>query len=475
MRAVIYLRQSQDLTGLAAAVERQREDCLELAAARGWIVVGEEVDNDTSALARHRPGFDAVVARVRAGGVDVVVAWHVDRLVRRLADLEPLLAVCESAGVRIATVTGDLDLGTDTGRLVARILGSVAQAEIERKSVRQRRAHRQRAAAGHVKLLRRPFGYELDGRVNRSEAAALRRIVAEYLDEDLSVTQAVRRLNDRGVTTSTGARWTPTSLIRVLRNPRYAGVATYHGEPVGVGDWTPMLTAATHEALLARLDDPVRLSRFATPGRKHLLSGIARCGVCGERVGSSGMPTRTGGGPSYRCPRFHVYRAVDALDTVVTRAVLARLAAPDALELLVGTPGEDARHARRELLACRAEQAQAATLFTDGVITRAQLAAMSTRLRARERDLERAWALQARPAAMAKILLTTAHARPRRHLRAGWDRLTLDEQRAVIDTLLVVSLPRVGPGRRCGPDNVDLEWRTSDVETPRRRVPTLGV
>jgi hypothetical protein len=187
------------------------------------------------------------------------------------------------------------------------------------------------------------------------------------------------------------------------------------------------------------------------------------------------MPTRAGGGPSYRCPRFHVYRAVHQVDVAVTRAVLARLAEPGALDLLVGEPGDDARLARHALLACRAEQAQAAVLFTDGVINRLQLAAMSTRLRTRERDLERRWAAQARPAALAALLLTTAHARPRRHLRAGWDRLDLEEQRAVIDTLLVVSVLRVGPGRRTGADHLGLAWRSSPPgKTRRSGVPTLG-
>jgi DNA invertase Pin-like site-specific DNA recombinase len=459
MRAVLYLRQSQDLTGLQAAVDRQRADCLALAAARGWVVVAEYADNDVSALARHRPAFDALTAALRAGEADVVVTWHVDRLVRRLADLEPLLSLCQTRGVSIATVTGDLDLATDAGRLVARILGSVAQAEIERKSVRQRRAHRQRAEAGEVRLLRRPFGYELDGRVNRREAAALRRIVTEYLDEDLSVTQAVTRLNARAVATSTGARWTPTSLIRVLRNPRYAGIATYHGEPVGTGAWTPLLTLTTHEALLARLDDPVRLSRYASPGRKHLMSGLARCGVCGERLGSSGMPTRTGGGPSYRCPRFHVYRAVDRVDAAVEHAVLDRCAQPGALDLLTVSTNADATAARRDVLSIRARLSEAAAMFIAGEVTRAQLARMTSELKTREREAEAAWARAARPQALAELLLTTAHARPRRHLRRGWDLLDLDARRQVIDALMVVSVPRVGPGRRVESRNLDIAWR----------------
>jgi DNA invertase Pin-like site-specific DNA recombinase len=36
VRAAVYLRQSRDRTGARLAVERQREDCLKLCAARGW-------------------------------------------------------------------------------------------------------------------------------------------------------------------------------------------------------------------------------------------------------------------------------------------------------------------------------------------------------------------------------------------------------------------------------------------------------
>lgn len=54
-----------------------------------------------------------------------------------------------------------------------RILSSVAQAEVERKGIRRRRANRQRAEQGRVRLVRRPFGYDLDGRIVRREANAL--------------------------------------------------------------------------------------------------------------------------------------------------------------------------------------------------------------------------------------------------------------------------------------------------------------
>jgi len=157
-RAALYLRQSLDRDGKALAVSRQRDDCRKLARERGWRIVTEHVDNDTSATARRRPGYDSLLSDIEAGRVDIVVAWHVDRVVRRLADLQPLIDLCERTGVRIATVSGDVDLSTDAGRLIGRILASVAQGEVERKGARQRRANLQRAQSGQPRFVRRWTG-----------------------------------------------------------------------------------------------------------------------------------------------------------------------------------------------------------------------------------------------------------------------------------------------------------------------------
>ena len=122
-RAVIYTRQSKDTEGNGQAVARQLADCERLAAARGWHVVARIEDNDTSASnGKTRRGFNRVMGMVDGRTVDVVIVWAVDRLVRKLADLEHVIDTCEAAGVKLATVSGDLDLSTDQGRLVGRIL-----------------------------------------------------------------------------------------------------------------------------------------------------------------------------------------------------------------------------------------------------------------------------------------------------------------------------------------------------------------
>ncbi|MBC7603903.1 MAG: recombinase family protein, partial [Ramlibacter sp.] len=56
------------------------------------------------------------------------------RMTRSMLDLEALILLAEAKGVGIATATGDIDLTTDVGRMVARILAAVARAEGGRKA-----------------------------------------------------------------------------------------------------------------------------------------------------------------------------------------------------------------------------------------------------------------------------------------------------------------------------------------------------
>src|SRR5690606_28616970 len=148
-RAVIYTRVSLDRTGEQASVQRQEQACRALATAREWEVVGVRTDNSVSATSgEERPEWRAVLDMIDAGEVDVVIAWHMDRITRTMLELEELITLAVDKGVGVTTATGDIDLTTDVGRMVARILAAVARAEVERKAARQRLGNSQRAAAG---------------------------------------------------------------------------------------------------------------------------------------------------------------------------------------------------------------------------------------------------------------------------------------------------------------------------------------
>ena len=99
-RAAIYARISSDREGDGLAISRQLEDCERLAADRGWRVVERYIDQDVSAYkARVRPAYQRLLDDLRAGTVDGVVVYHLDRLHRQPRELEEFFDVCEAAGV----------------------------------------------------------------------------------------------------------------------------------------------------------------------------------------------------------------------------------------------------------------------------------------------------------------------------------------------------------------------------------------
>jgi site-specific DNA recombinase len=163
VRAAVYVRISSDLTGAGLGVIRQEEDCRALCARRGWQVAGVYSDNDVSAYSgKCRPEWERLNADVTAGHVDAIVCWHVDRLTRAPRELEDVIDLADRHGFELATCTGEIDLATPTGRLVARMLGAAARHESEHKAERQRRQARLAAEQGKYHVGQRGYGYGHD-------------------------------------------------------------------------------------------------------------------------------------------------------------------------------------------------------------------------------------------------------------------------------------------------------------------------
>lgn len=454
VKAAVYLRQSLDRDGSGAAVDRQRQDCLELVQARGWTLASEHVDNDTSASrARPRPAYVQMLTAVERGEVDVIVAWHVDRLTRRLADLEHLIELAERHHVKVATVTGDLDLSTDSGRLVGRILASVARGEVERKGARQRRAQQQAASLGRPQGGRRAFGYSRDGAtVEPDEAREVRKAYRTLLAGG-SLRGIAADWNNRAITTTMGNPWSPTSVRRVLLNPRNAALRSYRGAVVGPGSWKPLVSEDTWQAVRAMLADPHRRTTTTPPGRLYLLPGLALC-HCGATVttGRTQHGVRT-----YRCraSKGHMSRAAEPVDAFVEAVVIARLERPDAAELLVDGQVPDLDDHRERLTALRGRLDELATALADGLLPLDAVRRESDRLRRELTTTEAAMHSIDRSAVLGDLVRS-------RDVAETWGRLDLDRRRAVIDCLMVAHLLAPGRGRReFDPETVQIEWRGS--------------
>lgn len=470
--ADIYVRISSadDTRG----VERLVKECLETAARVGWHVPPDRIfiDNDISASRysrKPRPGYDAVLQRIASGVTARLITWHTDRMHRRPAELEAFIDLVEDHHVDIeASRIGRIDLTTPSGRLMARQLGAYAAFESEHKSDRLKSKHREIAENGGWKGGIRCFGYEPDGMtVRESEAAEVQRL-AEAVIHGQSLRSLALELNQRGVTTVTGKRWTSAHLRTMLVRSRLAGLREHQGKIVNSkAAWPAILDRPTWEACKTVLEDPARCTGGG--GRRgrvptSLGTGLYVCGVCDQprlRLGRS-----NGRRAVYRCgntatspSQGHVSRVAASLDAYVEGALLELLSRPGAVEAMCQVVDTD----DAELAALACEQAtirprlnKAAQRYNAGDIDDEQLAIISKELRGRDAEIT--------------AVLTAARMRSPLDVLLGaesiadmWDTvLAMGQKRAILSEVLVVTV-KSAPGGGRAPDGSYFNTDSIDI------------
>jgi site-specific DNA recombinase len=183
------------------------------------------------------------------------------------------------------------------------------------------------------------------------------------------------------------------------------------------------------------LSDPDRYTA-KNRGARSLLTGIALCGVCGATVHAGGANTHQS--RIYRCsgpPRYngHVSRSAAPVEQWVSEVVIARLSRDDAAELLRDDNRPDVEALRTEAAALRARLDQLATEFADGVLTASQLRTATSRVKSKLATAEARMADAGRTDVLGPLIQAG-------DVRAAWEALTVDRQRAVIDALMIVTL-----------------------------------
>lgn len=452
MTTAIYARQSLDREGSGSAVVRQLELCRELAAELQLAEAREFVDNDVSATSGVRPAFTELLKQIRAGRVSDIVVWHTDRLYRRLRDLVEIVDLAEHHHIKIHTVrSGEFDLSTPAGRMIAGMLGHVARYEIEQKSARQVAANLQYAKAGVWQFSIRPYGYRrVKGKVRivEKEAAFIREAYDRYIAGALFGDIAAD-LNARNILPMIKKLWTGDDMRNVLENSAYAGIRTYKGEVVADGNWTPAISRETWLAFCAVRARRAIRHDWSTRAH-HLLTRIARCGTCGARMVARDTHTRpsvTGVRsvrPVYQCVQGAcIVRKIDLTDEEVVRRLLARLRQPRVwdnlpqrtdLEPLV-QESKELHQRRRDLIRRQGE----------GL---AETKELSDRIETLEWQIS-SGASQWLPAET-----------PVKVSRGWWDALSLDQRRGLVSMFMTITIHPQRAGNPFDPKVIATEWRS---------------
>ncbi len=319
LRCAVYTRKSSE-EGLDQAfnsLDAQREACQDSIKSQkhqGWVALSASYDDGGySGGSTDRPGLQRLLNDIRAGRVDVVVVYKVDRLSRSLADFARLMQLFDEHGVSFVSVTQQFNTTSSMGRLTLNMLLSFAQFEREVAGERIRDKIAATFKKGIFVTGQPPLGYRRPAEgepgaaerrlvIVEGEANLIRLIYVGYLELG-SLVKLAERVNTQGHRTK---RWTSSRgrtfggrlftaglLYRILTNPIYIGkIAHTRRAPhlpsatlgVARSDAITELHNGLHEAIVPRdLWDQVQAkmakAQRATNHRwthTHLLKGKLR-------------------------------------------------------------------------------------------------------------------------------------------------------------------------------------------------------
>jgi site-specific DNA recombinase len=335
MIAAIYARKSTDQNGVAdeqKSVARQVDHARQYATTKGWIVADQHVyidDGISGAEFANRPGFLRLMNALKPRTpFQVLIMSEESRLGREAIETAYALKQLVTAGIRVFFYLEDRERTLDSPTDKIMLSLTAFADELEREKARQRTydAMQRKARAGHV-TGGRTFGYEnveilgangqrshVQRRINEREAAVVRQIF-ELCATGTGYTRIAKRLNTERAPSPRPqqhrpAGWTPSTVQEILKRPIYRGEivwnqtrkrdrwgrtdATRRPESEWLSVQAPelrivsdaMWTAA--RARLTKIKAQLIVNSKGRIGRHtrdvdsvHLLTGFARCALCG--------------------------------------------------------------------------------------------------------------------------------------------------------------------------------------------------
>ena len=247
VRCAIYTRKSSD-EGLEKefnSLDAQREACEAFIKSQkhaGWIAVPDLYDDGgLSGGTMERPALRRLLADIKAGKVQIVVVYKVDRLTRSLADFAKIVDIFDAQGASFVSVTQQFNTTTSMGRLTLNMLLSFAQFEREIAGERIRDKIAASKAKGMWMGGTVPLGYDVKDRklvINPAEAETVRLIFQRYAElRSVKLLQAEldrcglrskRREGAKGLI-SGGAKFSRGILYLILQNHLYRGEIAHKG------------------------------------------------------------------------------------------------------------------------------------------------------------------------------------------------------------------------------------------------------
>lgn len=266
-----------------------------------------------------REAFFELVNDVKEGLVDVIVVYKLNRIFRNAYESQKYRKLFKKHGVKLMSVTQQIDEETSAGRLMTNVLSDIDQYQSETISDHVKSSMREMARQGYFTGGTVPFGYTLEiienGKKPRKkykpdevESAVVEQLFKLYAD-GYSLRYLQTYLTENGHLTRQGKQFGITTIARMLGNDFYIGTLRYSTqgyEDIIVENAVPPIIDAD---LWRRVQERKNANKQIQPRKRkalYALTGKIFCGVCNDGEHFFGMQSGSTQKGKYYAYRYYI-------------------------------------------------------------------------------------------------------------------------------------------------------------------------
>ena len=358
-RVRTYIRYSDHKQDDGFSVEYQISEIEDFLYRNGLELQKHHIDQAISGTkVAGREAFFDLVHDVKEGLVDIIVVYKLNRIFRNAYESQKYRKLFKKHGVKLMSVTQQIDEDTSAGRLMTNMLSDIDQYQSETISDHVKSSMREMARQGYFTGGTVPFGYTLDiienGKKKRKkyiphevEQKAVQKIFELYAD-NYSLRYLQQYLTDSGFLTRQGKQFGITTIARMLGNDFYIGTLRYKTqgyEDIVVENAVPPIIDFD---LWQRVQDRKNANKQVQPRKRkslYALTGKIYCGVCGSHFyGMQSGSTQNGKYYAYKyyiCSNRKGYQSChcdrirkDYIEDIVLQEIKKRILNEDAIKQL---------------------------------------------------------------------------------------------------------------------------------------------
>ena len=192
-----------------------------------WTYIEGYIDEGiTGTSTLKRTNFLRMINDAKQNKFDLIITKEISRFSRNTLDSIKYTRELLNYGVAVLFLNDNINTIYPDSELRLTIMSSMAQDEISRLSERVKFGVAMSIKKGKLLGNNKLYGYNKKNNklyINKKESLIIKEIFTLYGIYNKSTTYIRDYLNNKGITTNYGNKWSTTTILRILKNPKYKG------------------------------------------------------------------------------------------------------------------------------------------------------------------------------------------------------------------------------------------------------------